>query len=85
MVMMMVPELGPVPREQLLSIPDPVRRAILQPLDRKRLDEAVLAEVSAEQEDRSVRAAKEKSSKEVPDQIMYRTMYTKRHFVGHAL
>jgi hypothetical protein len=54
MMMMMVPELRPVPREQLLSMPDPVRRAILQPqLDRQRLEEAVLAEVSAQEEDRS--------------------------------
>jgi hypothetical protein len=53
MVMMMVPELRPVPREQLLSIPDPVRRAILQPQDRQRLEEAVLAEVAAQEEDRS--------------------------------
>ncbi len=53
MVMMMVPELRPVPREQLLSMPDPVRRAILQPQDRQRLEEAVLAEVAAVEEDRS--------------------------------
>ena len=53
MMMMMVPELRPVPREQLLSMPDPVRRAILQPQDRQRLEEAVLAEVSAGEEDRS--------------------------------
>ncbi len=53
MVMMMVPELRPVPREQLLSMPDPVRRAILQPQDRHRLEEAVLAEVAAQEEDRS--------------------------------
>jgi hypothetical protein len=53
MVMMMVPELRPVPREQLLSMPDPVRRAILQPQDRQRLEEAVLAEVAAQEEDRS--------------------------------
>jgi hypothetical protein len=52
-MMMMVPELRPVPREQLLSMPDPVRRAILQPQDRQRLEEAVLAEVSAQEEDRS--------------------------------
>ncbi len=52
MVMMMVPELRPVPREQLLSMPDPVRRAILQPQDRQRLQEAVLAEVAAGEEDR---------------------------------
>jgi hypothetical protein len=53
MMMMMVPELRPVPREQLLSMPDPVRRAILQPQDRQRLEEAVLAEVAAQEEDRS--------------------------------
>jgi hypothetical protein len=53
MVMMMVPELRPVPREQLLSMPDPVRRAILQPQDRQRLEEAVRAEVAAQEEDRS--------------------------------
>ncbi len=53
MVMMMVPELRPVPREQLLSMPDPVRRAILQPQDRQRLEEAVLTEVAAQEEDRS--------------------------------
>ena len=57
-MMMMMPELKPIPREQLLSIPESVRRSILQPLDREAApaahhtpEEAVKAEVTVEDEE----------------------------------
>ena len=57
-MMMMMPELRPIPREQLLSIPESVRRSILHPLDREAdpaahhtPEEAVKAEVTVEDEE----------------------------------